>query len=105
MADMPEFANFQNGSFPLINNGSGNRNRSGGRSGSGNRNGSGNLNDNGSRNAMDVFQSIANRQFLNDNRFSMDYPLLSQREFERDPTKLVGNEKSFFASSSSGSSR
>ncbi len=52
--------------------------------------------------AGNMFQNLIERQFLEDNQFSIKYPLISHQQLERDPTRLVGNGKSFFASSSSG---
>ena len=49
-----------------------------------------------------VFQPFIERQILGDNQFSIKYPLITDTQLERDPTKLVGNGQSFFASSSSG---
>jgi hypothetical protein len=49
----------------------------------------------------DMFAFMINQQVLDDYRFSMRYPLISASELERDPTPLVGNGSSFFASSSS----
>ena len=37
-----------------------------------------------------------------DQRFSIQHPLMTYRELERDPTKLVGSGSSFFASSGGG---
>lgn len=57
-----------------------------------------------SRNSLqgiNVFQQFIDRQLLEDNQFSIKYPLMSYRQLERDPTRLVGNGQSFFASSSS----
>ncbi len=59
----------------------------------------------GSRNSMpgmNVFQSFIEQQFLEDNQFSIKHPLMSHEQLERDPTRLVGNGQSFFASQSSG---
>jgi hypothetical protein len=49
----------------------------------------------------DMFALMISQQVLDDHRFSMHYPLISASELERDPTRLVGNGSSFFASSSS----
>jgi len=49
-----------------------------------------------------VFDSMIRGQVLTDHQFCMRYPLTSSEEFERDPTPLVGNGKSFFMSSSGG---
>ena len=51
----------------------------------------------------DPLAAFSKMQFLTDNKFSIQHPLLNIEEFESDPTKLVGNGKSFFASSSSSS--
>lgn len=62
----------------------------------------------GSKNAgpgAGLFQSMINRQFQGDQQFSMDHPLITYQRLEQDPTTLVGNGNSFFASSSSGNSR
>lgn len=53
-------------------------------------------------NMNDVFSGLIRNQFLGDNRFSMDYPLMSRRALQADPTRLVGNGQSFFSSSASG---
>ena len=70
-----------------------------------NTSGSGSMSGSGSRNMRngrpDPFAAFSKRQFLTDNKFSIQYPLLNIEDFESDPTKLVGNGKSFFASSSS----
>ena len=50
-----------------------------------------------------VFSGFVRQQFLTDNRFSMDYPLITWKSLQEDPAKLVGNGQSFFSSSSSGS--
>jgi hypothetical protein len=52
-----------------------------------------------------MFQQFVQRQFREDQQFSIDRPLMSYHRLEQDPTPLVGNGKSFFASSSSGSNR
>jgi hypothetical protein len=52
--------------------------------------------------ANGVFDSMIRGQVLSDHQFCMRYPLMSSEDFERDPTPLVGNGKSFFMSSSSG---
>lgn len=49
-----------------------------------------------------IFQPFIERQFLEDNQFSIKHPMISHKQLERDPTQLVGNGQSFFASSSSG---
>lgn len=49
----------------------------------------------------DPFAAFSKMQFFTDNKFSIQNPLLNIEDFESDPTKLVGNGKSFFASSSS----
>ncbi len=49
-----------------------------------------------------VFDSMIRRQVLTDHQFCMQHPLMASETFERDPTPLVGNGKSFFSSSSSG---
>ena len=49
----------------------------------------------------DVFGGFIKRQFLADNQFPIQYPLLGWDQLEEDPAKLVGNGKSFFSSSSS----
>ncbi len=50
----------------------------------------------------DVFQGFIKKQILEDNQFSINHPLITQSELEQDPTKLVGNSKTFFSSSSFG---
>ncbi len=48
-----------------------------------------------------VFGGFIKRQILEDNQFMVNSPLIDYRKFESDPGQLVGNGKSFFASSSS----
>ena len=52
-----------------------------------------------------MFQRMIDQQILKDNQFSMRYPLMDWETLESDPTKLVGNGKSFFSSSSSSGGR
>ena len=69
-------------------------------------NGSGTKSMNGPGKTVDpqqMFGSFVKRQFLEDNQFSMRNPMMNWQQLEADPTKLVGNGKSFFSSSSSGS--
>ncbi len=49
------------------------------------------------------FSGFTRRAFLTDNKFSMNYPLISRSEFEQDPGLMVGNGTSFFSSSSNSS--
>ncbi len=58
-----------------------------------------------SANGVNPFQAFSRGQFLEDQKFAMKYPLLEYDRFEASPEMLVGNGKSFFASSSSGSNR
>lgn len=53
-------------------------------------------------NFMDL---MIRQQILQDQKFSIQYPLMSWEQFERDPKTLVGNGQSFFSSSSSGNHR
>ncbi len=55
--------------------------------------------------AGQVFDAMIRRQFLQDQQFAIEHPLMSWKQLERDPTLLVGNGQSFFSSSSSGSQR
>jgi hypothetical protein len=48
-----------------------------------------------------VFEGFIRKQFLEDNQFPIRQPLMSWQNLQNDPAKLVGNGKSFFASSSS----
>ncbi|MEZ6096212.1 MAG: hypothetical protein R3C03_18635 [Pirellulaceae bacterium] len=48
------------------------------------------------------FDFMIRQQFMSDNQFPISRPLMSAADLERDPTPLVGNGSSFFASSSSG---
>ena len=48
-----------------------------------------------------VFSGFIKRQILEDSQFMVNSPLMDYRKFESDPGQLVGNGKSFFASSSS----
>ena len=58
----------------------------------------------GNRGAMNgMFDSLIKGQFLADNKFSIQYPLVDYETFEDDPTPLVGDGTSFFASQSSDS--
>ncbi len=50
------------------------------------------------------FAAMIRGQFLSDNKFSIQHPMMDWKSLERDPTSLVGNGNSFFASSSSGNS-
>ena len=50
----------------------------------------------------EMFQQMIARQFRDDQQFSIDHPLLTFQQLERNPAQLVGNGTSFFASSSSG---
>lgn len=59
----------------------------------------------GSPKPRNVFDSMIRQQVLQDQKFSMQYPLMSWEQFERDPATLVGNGRSFFSSSSSGGQR
>lgn len=52
--------------------------------------------------AGNPFDFMIRSQVLTDHRFCMRHPLMESREFERDPTPLVGSGKSFFMSSSGG---
>ena len=87
-------------------NGSGNRNIA---RGSSNRNkfgkqtGPGNFHGNDA--VADVLGRFTRDQFIRDNRFSVDYPLITFNQLEQDPTKLVGRENSFFSSSSNSTQR
>jgi hypothetical protein len=56
----------------------------------------------GSSSKNGVFGSFIRKQFLSDNKFSIDHPMLEVASFEKDPGKLIGRGGSFFASSSSG---
>lgn len=49
-----------------------------------------------------VFEGFNRQQILEDNQFSINHPLITRFELEQDPTKLVGNAKTFFFSSSFG---
>ncbi len=53
--------------------------------------------------ANGVFANLIKGQFLADNKFSIQHPLMEYSTFQDDPTPLVGNGKSFFASQSSNS--
>lgn len=55
----------------------------------------------GGNQAGSVFDTMIRGQVLKDSQFCMNHPLMSGEDFERDPTPLVGNGKSFFSSSSS----
>ncbi|MCH2184130.1 MAG: hypothetical protein MK108_19195, partial [Mariniblastus sp.] len=55
--------------------------------------------------AGQIFAAMIRRQFLQDQLFTIEHPLMSWQQLERDPTSLVGNGQSFFSSSSSGSQR
>ena len=68
-------------------------------------NGIGNRSFGGNNAFGNVFEGFARDQFVRDNRFSMDYPLMTHQQLERDPTRLVGREKSFFSSSSNSFGR
>ena len=57
----------------------------------------------GSTKTGNVLDLMIRQQFFQDQKFSMQYPLMSWEQFERDPTTLAGNGQSFFSSSSSGS--
>ena len=48
------------------------------------------------------FGMFVRGQISTDHKFCIDYPLQNHESFDRDPTPLVGNGKSFFMSSSSG---
>ena len=52
-----------------------------------------------------VLGRLTRDQFIRDNRFSVEHPLITFSQLEEDPTKLVGGGTSFFASSSNSSSR
>ena len=52
-----------------------------------------------------IFETMIRRQFLEDQQFAIEHPLMSWEQLERDPTPLVGNGQSFFSSSSSGNQR
>ena len=52
-----------------------------------------------------IFEAMIRRQFLKDQQFAIEHPLMSWEQLERDPTPLVGNGQSFFSSSSSGNQR
>ncbi len=45
--------------------------------------------------------AFSRMQILDDNKFSIQNPMIEYESLERDPAKLVGHGKSFFASSSS----
>lgn len=58
-----------------------------------------------SRSAMPGFNMMGNFTQMGvdaDQQFSIRYPMLSYKQLERDPAKLVGNGSSFFASSGMG---
>lgn len=48
-----------------------------------------------------IFDGFIKQQFLQDNQFSIQNPLMSWQQLQNDPTTLVGRGKSFFASSGS----
>ena len=50
----------------------------------------------------DLFSQMIQMETRRDQQFLIDHPLVPYQQFERDPTRLVGNGNSFFASSSSG---
>ena len=50
---------------------------------------------------FDPFAPFVRQQVLDDNRFSVRYPMMKWQTLQNDPTNLVGNGTSFFASSSS----
>lgn len=52
-----------------------------------------------------MFQEFAHQQIRQDQQFSINHPLITCQQLERNPEMLVGNGKSFFASSSSGNNR
>jgi hypothetical protein len=52
---------------------------------------------------VDPFAAFARTQILSDHAFCIDHPLQTVRAFDRDPTPLVGNAKSFFMSTAGGS--
>lgn len=68
---------------------------------SGFANGSSSRNFGSSDIANNPFAGFSKMQFLEDNKFSIQHPLLTADALERDPTLLVGNGKSFFSSSAS----
>ncbi|MGI9515884.1 MAG: hypothetical protein ACR2NP_02460 [Pirellulaceae bacterium] len=47
-----------------------------------------------------VFDAMIRQQFLKDQRFSIERPLMSLRQLESDPGDLVGRGQTFFSSSS-----
>lgn len=49
-------------------------------------------------NVGEVFQQIARQRVLADHRYLLNYPLISQSDFERDPAPLVGSDDFFFQS-------
>ena len=49
-----------------------------------------------------AFDFLVQGQILSDNQFPIRYPMINQEELQRNPALLVGNGKSFFASSGSG---
>lgn len=51
---------------------------------------------------VDPIAAFTRGQILTDQKFCIDRPLMSAVKFEKDPTPLVGNGKSFFMSSSGG---
>jgi len=57
---------------------------------------------NGMGNSQNPFGSFIRNQMLQDGQFSIRHPLITADQIQRDPTPLVGNGKSFFASSSNG---
>lgn len=48
----------------------------------------------------DLLKGMIERQVLADHRFSIEHPLMGYREFEKDPSTLVGKGGSFFSSKS-----
>ena len=59
-------------------------------------------NGSGLRGPDGVFGPMIRGQMLQDGQFAMRRPLMTHQQLQRDPTPLVGNGKSFFASSSDG---
>lgn len=48
-----------------------------------------------------IFAGKTKREILNGNAFSIEHPMMDYRDFEKDPTVLVGKGKSAFVSTSS----
>ncbi len=45
-----------------------------------------------------IFSNISQQRVLKDHKFAISHPLITRKEFERNPQSLVGHNRSFFGS-------